>query len=75
MDSSRARSSEASRISAAAVFGKAAAQVGFEFSTSSGSPSSRRRRWPMGYSTVSSSTVPSFSSTRSELAIERFSGS
>ena len=53
----------------------AGADCVLNFSTSSGKPSSRRRRWPIGYSTVSSSTVPSFNSMRSELAIERFSGS
>ncbi len=57
------------------LVGKRRRKFVLNFSTSSGMPSSRRRRWPIGYSTVSSTIDPSFNSTWSEFAIERLSGS
>ena len=72
--SSRAGSSETSRIRCCCASLNRRRRLVLNFSISSGIPSSRRRRWPMGYSTVSSSTEPSSRSTRSALAIERFPG-
>src|SRR5208337_4800092 len=72
--SSRSGSSDTERIRCCCSSEKRLRRLVLNFSTSSGIPSLRRRLCPIGYSTVSSSTVPSFNSTRSEFAIDLFSG-
>src|SRR3981189_3292577 len=73
--SSRPASKHRSRIALCCSGGKRRARLLLNFSTRTGMPSLRRRRWPIGYSqTTSFSLLPSLNSTVSALAIERFHG-
>src|SRR2546430_273488 len=74
--SSRPGSAQSSSIVFCCSAGKRRARLVLNFSTRIGMPSLRRRRWPIGYSqTTSSSLLPALNSTVSALAIERFFGS
>src|SRR4029453_2731242 len=76
MPSSVFRSRLAARIASCCLEGNRRARFVRNFSTNNGMPSLRRRLWPIGYSTTTSFNLrPSFSSTVSALAIDRFSGS
>src|SRR5436190_204519 len=67
----RSPSSARSRITRACFAGKRRARLVLNLSTSNGMPWWRRRRWPMGYSmTTSSSLLPSSNSTVIALAMD-----